>query len=110
MKTSLSDIETELKELKIEMERKENQLKHMNKEIKDLKARHTIPDIVLNKCINEFYRSNQWTLAQKDIMIICGRDLRESVLRKHPEIEKKFKCISWKIDQLTTVEKQELID
>ena len=39
---------------------------------------------------------------------LVGRDLRDSLVKKYPEITDKLQYISCKIDQLTTAEKQEL--
>ena len=41
--------------MKINMERKDKKLKHLEHEVNQQKSRAMIPDEVSNKCIQEFY-------------------------------------------------------
>ena len=46
--------------------------------------------------------------TENQSLLFAGQDLRDSLVRKYPEIADKIQYISYKIDQLTTAEKEEM--
>ena len=44
------------------------------------------------------------------LITFSARDVRDMLLRRHPEIADKLECIRYKVDRLTTAEKQQLRD